>query len=206
MNIRNTTNNNNQANLYGIARTLVLADVIDENVANDLNDLARKKKTSFISALLESGIKTKKNLGVALSEQFGLPLIDPSAIDPVHMPIHLVEPSLIEKHHALPIYLHDTKLYVAVADPMNATALNEIKFNTGLGVVPVQANPEILLATIALATAAPAPAHPAHHPPRPESNRGGKPGTGRKYRRCDRPTGSVAIAAAGVLPGSLAAV
>ena len=130
---------------------MVLSEVIDENVANNLNELAQKNNISFIDALLESGTKTNKNVGVALSEQFGLPLIDPSAIDPEHLATGLIEQDLIEKHHVLPIYLRGTKLYVAVADPMNATALNEIKFNTGLGVVPLQADPEMLLNTIALA-------------------------------------------------------
>ena len=136
--------------LQGIARSLLLAEVIDENVANNLNELAQKNKISFIGALLESGTKTNKNLGVALSEQFGLPLIDPRAMHPEHLPTDLIEQDLIEKHHALPIYLRGTKLYVAVADPMNATALNEIKFNTGFGVVPLQADPEKLLDAIAM--------------------------------------------------------
>ena len=47
MNISNNANKNTQANLQGIARTLVLADVIEDEVANQLNDVAKKEKDLF---------------------------------------------------------------------------------------------------------------------------------------------------------------
>jgi len=44
----------------------------------------------------------------------------------------LVEAQLIVKHHALPLYKRGTRLFIAVSDPTNLQALDEIKFHTGI--------------------------------------------------------------------------
>jgi len=46
----------------------------------------------------------------------------------------LVDPKLITKHHVLPLFRRGSRLFVAVADPTNLPALEEIRFNTGLNV------------------------------------------------------------------------
>jgi type IV pilus assembly protein PilB len=43
-----------------------------------------------------------------------------------------VEPDLVIKHHALPLYSRGKRLFIAVSDPTNLAALDEIKFHTGL--------------------------------------------------------------------------
>ena len=44
----------------------------------------------------------------------------------------------MERHHVLPFYKRGKHLFVAVVDPTNKTALDEIKFYTGLQIVPIQ--------------------------------------------------------------------
>ena len=48
----------------------------------------------------------------------------------------------------MPIYKRGTKLYVAVADPTNSRALEEIKFHTGLGTEPILAGATALASYI----------------------------------------------------------
>jgi type IV pilus assembly protein PilB len=43
-----------------------------------------------------------------------------------------VEPSLVSKHHALPLFRRGNRLFIAVSDPTNLAALDEIKFHTGI--------------------------------------------------------------------------
>ncbi|HEY9034149.1 MAG TPA: type IV-A pilus assembly ATPase PilB, partial [Pseudomonadales bacterium] len=45
---------------------------------------------------------------------------------------NLLKLELVTKHQAVPLYRRGTRLYVAVSDPSNLHALDEIKFNTGL--------------------------------------------------------------------------
>src|SRR5690606_11292228 len=65
-------------------------------------------------------------------DEFGTPLFDLRAINPVSLPNKLVDLKVIEKHHTLPLIKRGSRLFVAVADPTNLHALDEIKFNTGL--------------------------------------------------------------------------
>ena len=46
----------------------------------------------------------------------------------------LVDEKLIRKHHVLPIYKRGNRLFMAVSDPTNLQALDEIKFATGSNV------------------------------------------------------------------------
>jgi type IV pilus assembly protein PilB len=48
------------------------------------------------------------------------------------MPEKVVDEKLVRKHNALPLYKRGNRLFIAVSDPTNIQALDEIKFNTGL--------------------------------------------------------------------------
>ncbi|AHK78273.1 general secretion pathway protein GspE [Ectothiorhodospira haloalkaliphila] len=50
---------------------------------------------------------------------------------------YLVDEKLVRQHQALPLYRRGNRLFVGLADPMNLTALDEIKFNTGIATEPV---------------------------------------------------------------------
>ena len=47
-------------------------------------------------------------------------------------PKNLVDAKLVEKHHTIPLYRRGNRLYLAVSDPTNLHALDEIKFHTGI--------------------------------------------------------------------------
>ncbi len=47
-------------------------------------------------------------------------------------PLSLVDEKLIRQHHALPLFKRGNRLFVAVSDPTNLQALDEIKFHTGI--------------------------------------------------------------------------
>ena len=65
-------------------------------------------------------------------EELGVPLLDLGAIDVATLPLELVNERLVIKHRALPIHRRGTRLFVALSDPTNHEALDEIRFNTGL--------------------------------------------------------------------------
>jgi type IV pilus assembly protein PilB len=67
------------------------------------------------------------------SQEFGVPLVDIDAIDPDPEVARLVDEKLVTKHHALPIFRRGNRLYLAVSDPTNVQALDEIKFHVGMG-------------------------------------------------------------------------
>jgi len=72
------------------------------------------------------------------SSRFGSPLMDISSIAIDSLPSDLIDMELVEKHLAIPIYKHGKRLFVAVIDPTNKAALDEIKFYSGLEIAPIQ--------------------------------------------------------------------
>ncbi len=77
-----------------------------------------------------------------------MPLLDISAIDLEQAPVELVADGLLEKHNVLPLYKRGTKLFLAISDPTDRRALEDVKFHTGLGVEPILVDQDQLLAAI----------------------------------------------------------
>src|SRR5690606_3079725 len=65
------------------------------------------------------------------------PLLDLDAIQPDLDVVKLVSDKLLAKHRVLPLARRGKRLFVAVSDPTNLHALDEIKFQTGLSVEAV---------------------------------------------------------------------
>ena len=74
---------------------------------------------------------------LATATEFGLPLFDLAAFDPAHIPDGLADQEQARRHRALPLAKHGEKLFVAIADPANLGAVDEIRFRSGLEAEPV---------------------------------------------------------------------
>lgn len=118
--------------LSGLARRLVRDELIsEEDVAKAIEE-STKEKLPLPFILVSKGGIAAHVLAHAASEEFGTPYVDLGAIVPSSLPSGLVDLKLVEKHRVLPIFKRGNRLYVAVSDPTNLHALDEIKFNTGL--------------------------------------------------------------------------
>ena len=118
--------------LTGLAARLVRDQLLTPAEVERLNAESQTNKVSFVTRLVESKKLDALTIAKAASEEFGIPLLDISAFDSEAFPIKLVDAKLIRRHRVLPIFKRGNRLFVAVADPTNLTALDEIKFNTGL--------------------------------------------------------------------------
>ncbi len=118
--------------LSGLARTLVRGGYIDQQSAERVLTESRKKKTNFLNQVVTDKLVSSTAIASAAAQEFGMCMvaIDLIEIDPEI--VKLVNAELIKKHNALPIFRRGKKLTVAVADPTNIQALDEIKFATGL--------------------------------------------------------------------------
>jgi type IV pilus assembly protein PilB len=120
----------NKIHLSGLARKLVLDGLIDEAAAADHFQKALAKKQAFVPYLVENKLVSSKDIALAASQEFGVPVLDLSAMEIDIEVIKLVKNDLITKHHSLPIFKRGKRLYIAVSDPTNLQALDEIKFAT----------------------------------------------------------------------------
>ncbi len=119
---------NTNINLSGLARKLVLDGLLEQGVAQQAYQEALKKKLPLVSYLVKNDIVSGDKIALAASQEFGIPLIDINSIEIDPEITKLVKGDLIQKHHALPLFKRGKRLYLAVSDPINLTALDEIKF------------------------------------------------------------------------------
>jgi type IV pilus assembly protein PilB len=132
------------AGLTGIPRRLALEGVLNEEDARAAVEDAGKQKMSVTSYLVENGMVDGMRMAQALSAEFGVPMLDISAIDITQVPMGELSEDLIEKHVALPLLKRGSRLFVGVKDPANPRALEEIKFHTNCAIEPILVEAEQL--------------------------------------------------------------
>ena len=119
-------------NLSGLAKKLLNEGAIADDVIRKASDTAQKQKIPLVTYLVQNNLIPARTIALAASDEFGTPLIELDSMSPDAFPKELVAEKLIRKHRALPLFKRGTRLYVAVSDPTNLQALDEIKFNTGM--------------------------------------------------------------------------
>src|SRR5215469_5292781 len=142
------------AGLSGMARRLVSEDVLPEaDVRKAMADSAQHK-TALAAWLLDHNLVDSARLTRIASDEFGMPVMDVSALVPANMPVNLISEALINKHHALPLFKRGKRLFVGIADPMQSHALDEIKFHSNCMVEPILVERAQLMRTIETALTA----------------------------------------------------
>lgn len=128
------TRSNDVANaaLGGLARRLVADGMLSQTKATEIQDAARKQRVTFVAHLVDSNVVPARRIAEAASREFGVPLLDLLALNLSQAPVRDVSENLIRKHHALPLFKRGNRLFIGLSDPTNLTALDEIKFNTGM--------------------------------------------------------------------------
>jgi len=120
--------------LSGLALRLVRDNLLSTADAELLQSEAAKKKIPFVTHLVDSKKLDSATVARVASQEFGVPLFDITQLDLDSIPSKVVADKIIDRHRVLPMFKRGTKLFIAIADPTNVLALDEIKFNTGLSI------------------------------------------------------------------------
>lgn len=123
--------------LQGLPQRLIQDGLVDEKTMAQAMTAAKEANTNLVSHLVTNGLADAREIAIAASQEFGVPLLDLECIQPDLDVIRLVSDKLLAKHRVLPLIKRGKRLFVAVSDPTNLHALDEIKFQTGLSVEAV---------------------------------------------------------------------
>lgn len=118
--------------LNGLARRLVSDGLLDGELAKQITAEAARDKTPFIHYAVKNGVLDARVIAQAASIEFGTALFDLDSLAKDSIPDKLVDEKLIRKHHILPLVRRGNRLFLAVADPTDLHALDEVKFSTGI--------------------------------------------------------------------------
>ena len=141
-------NNTNLVGITGIARRLVMDGALDDTSARTAMANANEAKVPLAQWIAEKKLVSAPQMAAANAIEFGMPLLDISAFDPLHNAMKLVSEELITKHQVLPLFKRGSKLFVGVSDPTRTHALDEIKFHTNLVVEPILIDEDSLRRTL----------------------------------------------------------
>ena len=134
--------------LSGLAGRLVAEGLISAQAASQAQKDASLERMPFVQYLVEKKNVDSQRLAEVASHEFGVPLFDLDAFNLTAMPDGLVDVALVTKHHALPLMRRGNRLFIAISDPTNLAALDEIKFHTGINTDGVLIEDRALTAAI----------------------------------------------------------
>ncbi|NCU16942.1 GspE/PulE family protein [Pallidibacillus pasinlerensis] len=120
--------------------------ITNEQLNHTLNTKSADEKLG--DALLREGFISEQELIEVLEFQLGIPHINISQYPIDHDLIQLVPKELAKRHYAMPIRKDRNKLLVAMADPMDYFAIEELRMATGYQIEPAIAMKDELYRTI----------------------------------------------------------
>ncbi len=135
--------------MSGLARALLQAGQLTAEQVALLQHKASEDKSQFIDKLIAGGSIDCATLAVFCSETFGYPLIDLGALDLALLPSDIIDAKLMQSHRVIALAKRGNKMSVAVSDPTNIAALDQVKFQTETSVEPVIVAHDALLSLLA---------------------------------------------------------
>jgi type IV pilus assembly protein PilB len=123
-----------RSGLQGLPQRLVVDGLVADSAMIDAIAAAKDRKVGIVSYLVEHNMADPREIAIAASQEFGAPLLDLDAIQPDIETVRIVSEKILRKHRVLPLVKRGKKLFLAISDPTNLHALDEVKFATGFSI------------------------------------------------------------------------
>ncbi len=127
----------NRSGLQGLPQRLVVDGLVADSAMVDAIAAAKERRVGIVSYLVEHNMADPREIAIAASQEFGAPLLDLDAIQPDLDTVRIVSEKILRKHRVLPLVKRGKKLFLAISDPTNLHALDEVKFATGFSIEAV---------------------------------------------------------------------
>jgi len=134
--------------LSGLSRRLVQDGLIPEDAVLQALKGAQAQRITLVAYLVGRQMIDARKIAVSASSEFGVPLLDLDAVDLDMEAVKSVDQRLLAKHQVLPLVLRGKRLFLAVADPTDLPAIDEIKFQSGMRVDPIIVEQDKLAAMV----------------------------------------------------------
>ncbi len=125
------------AQLTGLPRRLVQDGIVTEDICLQATEDAKAAGQTLVAYLVDKELADPQKVAVAASHEFGVPLMDLSALELDLDAARSVNQKLLTKHKVLPLLRRGQRMFLGVSDPTNLQAIDEIKFQTGFRIDPV---------------------------------------------------------------------
>ena len=126
-----------KTHLTGLPRRLVQEEICTEEIVQKAIAAAKKEKVTLVTHLIDNRLADAQDVAQAASHEFGVPTLNLEALAVDIEVCKLVNEDLLNKHKVLPLVKRGKRIFIAVSDPTNLHALDEIRFQTALSVEAV---------------------------------------------------------------------
>jgi type IV pilus assembly protein PilB len=120
-----------------LGETLLKENLITPQQLKEALDYQRANGGRLGSTLVKLGFLSDEEITAVLSRQYGVPSVNLSLFEIDESAVKLVPQEVAQKYMVLPLSRVGATLTLAMLDPTNVFAIDDIKFMTGLGVEPV---------------------------------------------------------------------
>jgi type IV pilus assembly protein PilB len=131
-----------------IGELLVRQKLISLQQLRKAQEEQRREGTSLGFALAKMGFVSDKQITEFLSQQYRVQAVDLREYEIDPEVLKLIPHDMCERHRILPVSRAGASLIVAMADPSNLNAIDDIKFTTGYNVEPVVASEAAIMEAI----------------------------------------------------------
>src|SRR5438552_11913383 len=114
--------------ISGLARAMIQHGLLSERDADALHGQAESASISFVEQVLLTKKMTPMQLAMFASHAFGAPLLDLNSFDLELINREFVDLKMAATRRVLPLQKRGNRLFVAVSDPANLRALDEVRF------------------------------------------------------------------------------
>ncbi len=131
-----------------LGQLLLWNKIITQEQLDEALEEQKKTNKKLGSILIEKGFVDEKTLNDFLSKQYGVEPIDISSINIPKEVIEKIPAQIAKKYTLIPIAIKGNKIEVAISDPTNIFALDDVRFATGMTAVPYLSNESAILKAI----------------------------------------------------------
>jgi type IV pilus assembly protein PilB len=128
-----------------IADALVEDGLMTPQQVNELLEMQKKEGTRLLKLILEKSYVSETDMVVSMGRVLNTPPINLSRIGIPPEIAGLIPREMAQNHKVLPISRLDNHLFLAMADPLNVLAIDDVKRITNLEVSPLIASEKAIL-------------------------------------------------------------
>jgi type IV pilus assembly protein PilB len=121
-----------------IADTLIADGVLTHKQLEEMLELQKKQGGRLLKLLLERRYVTEQDMMASMGRCLSTPPVSLQKIHPPQDIVELVPKDMAQAYKMVPVARHGKKLYVAMADPLNVLALDDIRrLRPNLQIIPL---------------------------------------------------------------------
>lgn len=131
-----------------LGQLLLWNKIITQEQLDEALEEQKKTKKKLGTILIEKGYVEEKTLNDFLSKQYGVKSVDLNSIEIPRDVIKKVPANIAKKYILMPVGVENGRLKVAISDPTNIFAIDEVRFVTGMNVIPLFSNERSIMRAI----------------------------------------------------------